>query len=218
MEKEVKFLHDAVTSPKRPFVAILGGSKVSDKIGVISNLLKVADKVIIGGGMAYTFYKAMGYEVGHSLLEADKIDLAKELMKNDKLVLGVDCVVNTAFEDTPGWVRAINEIKPEEEGLDIGPKTIELFKSYIKDANTIVWNGPLGVFEFSNYENGTKEIAKAIGNNKHCISIIGGGDSASAVKKFGLEDKFSHISTGGGASLEYLEGKELPGVDAIEDK
>jgi len=218
LEKEVHYLFEAVSNPKRPFVAILGGAKVSDKIGVIENLLKVADKVIIGGGMAYTFYKAMGYEVGKSLLEADKVELAKQLMANPKLVLGLDCVTNKAFEDTPGTVRNIDSIPSDEEGLDIGPKTIELFKSIIKDAKTVVWNGPLGVFEFNNYQKGTLEIAKAIGNNKDCVSIIGGGDSASAVSKFGLEKEFSHISTGGGASLEYLEGKALPGVDAVEDK
>ncbi|MDR2867552.1 MAG: phosphoglycerate kinase [Acholeplasmatales bacterium] len=217
MEKEVRFLHDAVANPQRPMIAILGGAKVSDKIEVIKNLLKVADKVLIGGGMAYTFYKAQGYEVGKSLLEIDKVELAKELLKNPKLVVGLDCVTNINFEDTPGVIRDVNNIKPEDQGLDIGPKTISLFKSIIKDAKTIVWNGPLGVFEFANYEKGTKEIALAIGQNQSCISIIGGGDSASAVAKFHLEAQFSHISTGGGASLEYLEGKNLPGVDAIED-
>jgi phosphoglycerate kinase len=218
MEKEVKFLHDAVSEPSRPFIAILGGAKVSDKIGVIENLLKVADKILIGGGMAYTFYKAQGHEIGLSLLEEDKVDLAKELLKNPKIVVGVDCLASKTFEDKKGKVRDVLSIAKNEEGMDIGPKTIELFKSIIQDAKTIVWNGPLGVFEFKNYEKGTKEIAKAIASNKEAISIIGGGDSASAVVKFKLAKKFTHISTGGGASLEYLEGKLLPGVEAIEDK
>jgi phosphoglycerate kinase len=217
MEKEVKFLHDAVSQPNRPFIAILGGAKVSDKIEVIKNLLKVADNVLIGGGMAYTFYKAKGLNIGQSLLEPDKVELAKELLNNPKLIVGLDCVTSPSFQDVEGTAHDIDDIPSNEQGLDIGPKTIALFKSIIKDAHTIVWNGPLGVFEFSNYEKGTKEIALAIGANKNCVSIIGGGDSASAVAKFKLEDQFSHISTGGGASLEYLEGKNLPGVDAIED-
>jgi phosphoglycerate kinase len=217
IEKEIKYLFEAVHNPKRPLIAILGGSKVSDKVEVIKNILTVADQVLIGGGMAYTFYKAKGYEVGTSLLEEDKVELAKELLKNPKIVIGLDCVVNTSFADTKGTVREVGQFQANEMGLDIGPKTIALFKSIIKNAGTVVWNGPLGVFEFANYEKGTKEIAKAIGANKKCISIIGGGDSASAVAKFGLESLFTHISTGGGASLEYLEGKKLPGVEAIDD-
>ncbi|MDR2828647.1 MAG: phosphoglycerate kinase [Acholeplasmatales bacterium] len=218
MEKEIKYLQEAINDPKRPLVAILGGAKVSDKIEVIKSLLKVADKVIIGGGMAYTFYKALGYEVGKSLLEADKVELALELMKDPKLILGDDCIVTQEFSDVKGTVRKINEIQENEMGMDIGPETIKKFSNVIKDARTIVWNGPLGVFEFSNFEAGTKEIALVIGKNKKAVSIIGGGDSASAVTKFGLEKEFTHISTGGGASLEFLEGKKLPGIEAIQEK
>ena len=218
LEKEVAFLHDAIATPKRPLVAILGGAKVSDKIGVIKALVNVADYVLIGGGMAYTFYYAKGHEIGNSLLERDKVELAKDLLKNPKVIIGLDCVCGKKFADVKGVVREVDNILQDEEGLDIGPKTIDLFSSIIAKAKTIIWNGPLGVFEFKNYEKGTKAIAKAIAANTEAVSIIGGGDSASAVTKFRMTKKFTHISTGGGASLEYLEGKLLPGVEAIKDK
>ncbi|MHC5252318.1 phosphoglycerate kinase [Listeria kieliensis] len=221
MEKEIKFIGGVVENPDRPFVAILGGAKVSDKIGVIENLLKVADKLLIGGGMAYTFMKAKGYEVGISLLEEDKVDLAKSLMEKagDKLVLPIDTVVAKEFSnDVPFHTVASNEIPADEEGLDIGEKTIELFTKELQGAKTVVWNGPMGVFEMSNFAKGTIGVCEAIANLKDATTIIGGGDSAAAAMQLGYADKFTHISTGGGASLEYLEGKELPGVSAISDK
>lgn len=221
MEKEIKFIGGVVENPDRPFVAILGGAKVSDKIGVIENLLKVADKLLIGGGMAYTFMKAKGYEVGISLLEEDKVDLAKGLMEKagDKLVLPIDTVVAKEFSnDVPFHTVASNEIPADEEGLDIGEKTIELFTKELQGAKTVVWNGPMGVFEMSNFAKGTIGVCEAIANLKDATTIIGGGDSAAAAMQLGYADKFTHISTGGGASLEYLEGKELPGVSAISDK
>ncbi|WP_439443591.1 phosphoglycerate kinase [Listeria aquatica] len=221
MEKEIKFIGGVVENPDRPFVAILGGAKVSDKIGVIENLLKVADKLLIGGGMAYTFMKAKGYEVGISLLEEDKVDLAKSLMEKagDKLVLPIDTVVAKEFSnDVPFHTVASDEIPADEEGLDIGEKTIELFTKELQGAKTVVWNGPMGVFEMSNFAKGTIGVCEAIANLKDATTIIGGGDSAAAAMQLGYADKFTHISTGGGASLEYLEGKELPGVSAISDK
>ncbi|MHC5281020.1 phosphoglycerate kinase [Listeria kieliensis] len=221
MEKEIKFIGGVVENPDRPFVAILGGAKVSDKIGVIENLLKVADKLLIGGGMAYTFMKAKGYEVGISLLEEDKVDLAKSLMEKagDKLVLPIDTVVAKEFSnDVPFHTVASNEIPADEEGLDIGEKTIELFTKELQGAKTVVWNGPMGVFEMSNFAKGTIGVCEAIANLKDATTIIGGGDSAAAAMQLGYADQFTHISTGGGASLEYLEGKELPGVSAISDK
>lgn len=222
LEKEIKFIGGTLENPERPFVAILGGAKVSDKIEVINNLLKVADTVLIGGGMAFTFYKAMGYEIGKSLLEEDKVELAKELLEkaNGKIVLGSDVTTGKAFSnDTEVNVREVDSILPDEMGLDIGPKSIKEFSEIIKNAKTVVWNGPMGVFEMSNFAKGTIGVAKAIADNKdHLTSIVGGGDSAAAVIEFGLEDGFSHISTGGGASLEYLEGKELPGIVAVKDK
>lgn len=222
LEKEIKFIGGTLENPERPFVAILGGAKVSDKIEVINNLLKVADTVLIGGGMAFTFYKAMGYEIGKSLLEEDKVELAKELLEkaNGKIVLGSDVTTGKAFSnDTEVNVREVDSILKDEMGLDIGPKSIKEFSEIIKNAKTVVWNGPMGVFEMSNFAKGTIGVAKAIADNKdHLTSIVGGGDSAAAVIEFGLEDGFSHISTGGGASLEYLEGKELPGIVAVKDK
>lgn len=222
LEKEINFIGGTLENPERPFVAILGGAKVSDKIEVIKNLLKVADKVLIGGGMAYTFFYAMGHEVGLSLLEADKVDLAKELLElgKGKIVLGTDVITAKEFNpESEKNVRSIDAIPADEMGMDIGPKTIELFKSIIKDAKTVVWNGPVGVFEFERFKNGTLEVAKAIGAIKdQATTIIGGGDSAAAVIQFGLEDAFTHISTGGGASLEYLEGKKLPGIECVKDK
>ncbi|WP_262316647.1 phosphoglycerate kinase [Lacticaseibacillus parakribbianus] len=220
MEKEIKFLGDAVENPKHPFVAILGGAKVSDKIGVISNLINKADKIIVGGGMTYTFYAAKGLTVGKSLVETDKIDLAKQIMAEagDKLVLPVDNVVATEFaNDAPHKVVEGN-IPDGYMALDIGPKAIADFKAVLADAKTVVWNGPMGVFEMPNYAKGTLEIGKALGDLTDATTIIGGGDSTAAAKQLGIAPKITHISTGGGASLEYLEGKELPGIAAITNK
>jgi phosphoglycerate kinase len=222
LEKEINFIGGTLENPSRPFVAILGGAKVSDKIEVIKNLLKVADKVLIGGGMSYTFFKALGYEVGTSLLEVDKVELAKQLLleANGKIVLGKDIITGLEFNpETKIEVRAVDQIPSNEMGLDIGPETIKLFESIIKTAKTVVWNGPVGVFEFPRFANGTLSIAKAIQSIKdQATTIIGGGDSAAAVIQFGLADGFTHISTGGGASLEYLEGKELPGILCVDEK
>lgn len=221
MDKEIKFIGGAVDEPVRPFVAILGGAKVSDKIGVIENLLKKADKILIGGGMAYTFMVAQGKEVGISLLEKDKVDLAKEILDKagDKLILPVDTVVAKEFSnDVPFHTVSSDEIPANEEGLDIGEKTIELFSKELQGAKTVIWNGPMGVFEMSNFAKGTIGVCEAIANLKDATTIIGGGDSAAAAMQLGYADKFTHISTGGGASLEYLEGKELPGVASISEK
>ncbi len=222
LEKEINFIGGALENPERPFVAILGGAKVSDKIEVIKNLLKVADKVLIGGGMAYTFFKAQGYEIGTSLLEADKIDLANELLElgKGKIVLGSDVVTAKEFNaESEKNVRAVNHIPADEMGMDIGPSTIKTFENVIKDAKTVVWNGPVGVFEFPRFAEGTKSVAKALVQIKdQATTIIGGGDSAAAVIQFGLADGFTHISTGGGASLEYLEGKLLPGIQCVDNK
>ncbi|WJP98335.1 phosphoglycerate kinase [Macrococcus bovicus] len=221
MEKEIKFIGGVVENPERPFVAILGGAKVSDKIGVIENLLKVADKVLIGGGMAYTFLKAQGKEIGQSLLEEDKIDLAKDLLARGegKIVLPVDAKVTKEFSND-GEIKelSVDEIPADEQALDIGPKTVELFEEQLKGAKTVVWNGPMGVFEMSNFAKGTIGVCEAIANLEDATTIIGGGDSAAAAMELGFADKFTHISTGGGASLEYLEGKELPGIKSISDK
>lgn len=220
MEKELKYIGDTVENPERPFVAILGGAKVSDKIGVIENLLKQADKILIGGGMAYTFMKSLGYNIGTSIVEEDKLDLAKSLLEkaNGKLILPVDLVVTKEFkEDAAYRVTTYKDIKNEEMGLDIGPKTIKLFKKELKGAKTVVWNGPLGVFEFENFAKGTEAICEILANLKGARTIIGGGDSAAAAISMGFADKFTHISTGGGASLEFLEGKELPGVTSLDD-
>ncbi|HHW79469.1 MAG TPA: phosphoglycerate kinase [Acholeplasmataceae bacterium] len=222
LEKEINFIGGALENPKRPFVAILGGAKVSDKIQVIRNLLKVADKILIGGGMAFTFYKAMGYDVGISLLEEDRVELAKELLEEaaGKIVLGSDVATAKAFDNNSEKnIRDVKNIPADEMGLDIGPKAINEFKAIIKEAKTVVWNGPMGVFEFENFKDGTLEIAKALTDIKEqATTIVGGGDSAAAVIEFGLEEGFSHISTGGGASLEYLEGKLLPGIELVSDK
>ncbi len=220
IQKEINFLGNAVNNPVRPLVAILGGSKVSSKISVIDNLLDKVDKLIIGGGMAYTFMAAMGYEVGDSLLEADYIDYAKKMMEKagDKLLLPIDTVVAQEFKnDSPSKVVGEGGIEKGWEGLDIGPKTIELFKSAIKDAKTVVWNGPMGVFEMENFAKGTNAIAQVL-SEIDATTVIGGGDSVAAVNQAGLGDKMTHISTGGGASLEFLEGKELPGIAALQDK
>ena len=219
IEKEIKFLGNAVNSPVRPLVAILGGSKVSSKISVIENLLKKVDKLIIGGGMAYTFFAAQGKTTGTSLLEPDFIDYAKKMIDEagDKLVLPIDTVVTEAFDnDAPSKVVE-GDIPDGWMGLDIGPKSIELFKSVLADAKTVVWNGPMGVFEMPNFAKGTNEIAALLAD-LDATTIIGGGDSVAAVNQAGLGDKMSHISTGGGASMEFLEGKELPGIAALTDK
>ena len=223
IEKELKFLGNALNNPQRPFVAILGGAKVSDKIGVIDSLLEKVDTLIIGGGMAYTFFKAQGYEVGNSLCELDKLDLAKSLMekakeKGVKLMLPVDTKVGKEFKpDTESKTVAWTEIPADWEGFDIGEKTIEMFSEEIRKAKTVVWNGPVGLFEFDQFAIGTNSIAKVL-SEIDATTIIGGGDSAAAVKKAGLEDKMTHISTGGGASLEFLEGKKLPGIECLLDK
>ncbi|GEL89142.1 MULTISPECIES: phosphoglycerate kinase [Pediococcus] len=220
MEKEIKFLGNAVDNPKHPFVAILGGAKVSDKIGVIDHLLDKADKVIIGGGMTYTFYAAKGLKIGNSLVEKDKIDLAKQILAKagDKIVLPTDNVVAEKFDnDVPNKVVE-GDIPDGYMALDIGPKSIKAFEDVLKDAKTVVWNGPMGVFEMSNYAKGTLEVGKFLGTLSDATTIVGGGDSTAAVKQLGVGDKLTHISTGGGASLEYLEGKTLPGIAAISDK
>lgn len=220
VEKEVKMLGAAVDTPVHPFVAIIGGAKVSDKIAVVDNLLKIADKVIIGGGMAYTFLKAQGLEVGKSLVEEDKIELAKEYLAKggNKLVLPVDHVCADAFaEDANTKVADNDSIPVDMMGLDIGPKTIALYKETLAGAKTVVWNGPMGVFEMKPFAKGTLEVCTAISELPGATTVIGGGDSAAAAIQLGFADKFSHISTGGGASLEYMEGKELPGIAVIAE-
>ena len=223
IEKEVKFLGDALENPARPFVAIMGGAKVGDKIPVIKNLLKKVDSLIIGGGMAYTFFKAQGYEIGTSILDADNIELAKELLAEAektgvKILLPVDAVCAKEFKnDTEFAVYAKENMPKDRMGMDIGPESVKLFTEAVKNAKTVVWNGPMGVFEMPNFENGTKKVAEALAESD-AVTIIGGGDSAAACEQFGLKDKMTHISTGGGASLEFLEGKVLPGVAVIEDK
>lgn len=223
IQKELDFLGSAVENPVRPFLAILGGAKVSDKLGVINNLLEKVDTLIIGGGMAYTFIKALGHEIGTSLLEEDKVAYAKEMMDKAKakgvnLLLPVDFVYADRFaEDAQPHITEGRDIPADCMGLDIGPKTRELFANAIRESKTIVWNGPMGVFEFENFANGTKAIAQAMAD-VDATTIIGGGDSAAAVNQMGFGDKMSHISTGGGASLEFLEGKELPGIVALDNK
>lgn len=223
IQKELDFLGSAVENPVRSFLAILGGAKVSDKLGVINNLLEKVDTLIIGGGMAYTFIKALGHEIGTSLLEEDKVAYAKEMMdkaeaKGVKLLLPVDVVYADRFaEDAQPHITEGRDIPANCMGLDIGPKTRELFANAVKESKTVVWNGPMGVFEFENFANGTKAIAQAMAD-VDATTIIGGGDSAAAVNQMGFGDKMSHISTGGGASLEFLEGKELPGIVALDDK
>ena len=223
IEKELRFLGDALNNPERPFVAILGGAKVSDKIGVIDSLLEKVDTLMIGGGMAYTFFKAQGYEVGNSLCEPDKCELALSLMKKAeekgvKFLLPVDTKVGKEFKpDTESKTVAWTEIPEGWEGFDIGEKTIEMFENELKTAKTVVWNGPLGLFEFDQFAIGTNAIAHALAE-LDATTIIGGGDSAAAVEKAGLADRMTHISTGGGASLEFLEGKKLPGIECLQDK
>ncbi|WP_339039761.1 MULTISPECIES: phosphoglycerate kinase [unclassified Spiroplasma] len=220
IEKELTMLNKITVNPEHPFIAVLGGAKVSDKIDVIKQLLTKADKVLVGGGMAYTFMKALNYKIGDSLLEKDKIDIAKEIIElgKGKLILPIDFVIAPEFKDIKGKITNNENIDDGYEGMDIGPKTIKLFENTLINAKTVFWNGPLGVFEMSNFVNGTKNICKTISQLKGAFTLIGGGDSAAAAVKFGYENKFSHISTGGGASLEYLEGKDLPGINAIENK
>ena len=223
IEKELTVLGNAINNPERPFMAILGGAKVSDKIGVIDSLLDKVDTLMIGGGMAYTFFKAQGYNVGNSLCEVDKVNLALEAMekakqKGVKLLLPVDTKVGKEFKpDTESKTVAWTEIPDDWEGFDIGEKTIEMFKEELKNAKTVIWNGPLGLFEFDQFAIGTNSIAKAL-SELDATTIIGGGDSGAAVEKAGLADKMTHISTGGGASLEFLEGKKLPGIECLQDK
>ncbi len=226
MQKEIEYLSKATSNPEKPYVAILGGAKVSDKIQVIKNLIDKVDAFLIGGGMANTFLKAKGYEVGKSLVEEDKIELAKEILdeaekKNVTFLLPVDCVIANKFaNDAEFEVVAVDKVKPDWMILDIGPETVKRFGEVLENAKTIVWNGPMGVFEFENFAKGTFEIAKILAEvtKKGAITIVGGGDSASAISKAGLANSVSHVSTGGGASLEFLEGKVLPGVAAIRDK
>ncbi|WP_124066009.1 phosphoglycerate kinase [Clostridium sp. E02] len=222
MEKEIKFLGQAVENPVRPFVAILGGAKVSDKINVINNLLDKVDTLIIGGGMAYTFAKAQGKEIGNSLCEEDKLDYALEMIKKAdekgvKLLLPLDNVEGKEFSNDTDR-KVVTSIDAGWSGFDIGPKSIEAFKDALKSAKTVVWNGPMGVFEFSNFAEGTLEICRSVAELSDATTVIGGGDSVNAVKRLGFADKMTHISTGGGASLEFLEGKELPGVAAADNK
>jgi len=225
MQKELDYLGKAISNPERPYVAILGGAKISGKIDVIQNLFDKVDTLIIGGGMAFTFYKAMGLEIGQSLLEAEKVDLAKEILQKAKdskvnFMLPVDCIVAPEFKnESPSEVVDIQNIPADKQGLDIGPKTVELFRNEVLKAKTVIWNGPMGVFEFDNFAKGTNAIAGALveATKNGATTIIGGGDSAAAIKKAGLEDAVSHVSTGGGASLEFLEGKILPGVEALNN-
>lgn len=220
MEKEIKFIGEAVEEPKRPMIAILGGAKVSDKIGVIENLIPKADKILIGGGMTYTFYEAKGIKIGNSLVEADKVELAKELIEKagDKLVLPIDNVCAPEFSNDVETQVIEGDIPDGLMALDIGPASVKLFADTLQGAKTVVWNGPMGVFEMSNFAKGTIGVCEAIANLEGATTIIGGGDSAAAAEQLGFADKFTHISTGGGASLELLEGKELPGLAAINDK
>jgi phosphoglycerate kinase len=220
MQKELDYLSKVISSPAHPFIAILGGSKISGKIDVIKNLLPKADKILVGGGMIFTFYKAKGYEIGSSLLEEDKIDLAKELLSKagDKLVLPVDVVAADKAENDSSFETVdANKIPAGKVGVDIGGRTVEMFKQVISGSKTIFWNGPMGIFEMSNFAKGTFEIAKALADatKNGAVTVIGGGDSAAAIAKAGLEKQVSHVSTGGGASLEFVEGKALPGVEAL---
>ncbi len=223
MEKELAYLSKAIANPEHPYAAILGGSKISGKIDVIKNLLGKADKILVGGGMIFTFYKAMGYEIGKSLLEEDKVELAKELIAEagTKLMLPVDVVCADKFENSAKFsTYKANSIPADMIGMDIGPETIKLFREELLKAKTIVWNGPMGVFEMENFAKGTFEVAAALAEatKKGAVTVIGGGDSAAAIAKAGLEKQVSHVSTGGGASLEFLEGKTLPGVEALNNK
>ena len=217
VEKELKIIGEAIKNPKRPFTVILGGSKVKDKIGVIENLVKIADNIIIGGGMAFTFLKAAGLPIGSSLLDEENIDFCKKMLENNNIILPIDVVTSTNLEKAENKRECfINDIKENEIGLDVGHGSIKLYKSFLEESNTIIWNGPVGKYEIEEYSNGTKEICEIIKNKE--ITIIGGGDTASAVINLGFEKSFTHISTGGGASLEMLEGKKLPGLEVINEK
>ena len=223
IQKELKFLGEAVANPVRPFTAILGGAKVSDKIAVIEQLLEKVDNIIIGGGMSYTFLKALGYEIGTSLVEEDRVEYAKEMMskaeaKGVKFLLPIDNAVADKFADVEPVITEGANIPEGFMGLDIGPKTIELYVNTVNESKTIVWNGPMGVFEFENFNKGTLAVAKAMADLTDATTVIGGGDSAAAVNQLGFGDKMTHVSTGGGASLEFLEGKELPGIVALDNK
>ena len=223
IEKELNFMGNALNEPERPYMAILGGKKVSDKIGVIEALLDKVDSLMIGGAMAYTFFKSMGYNVGNSICEEDKLDLAKSIMskahsKGVNFMLPIDTVCGKEFKaDTETCTVKFNEMPDGWEGFDIGPETVKIYAEELKKAKTVIWNGPLGLFEFDAFANGTNEIARVLAESD-AITVVGGGDSAAAIQKIGLSDKFSHISTGGGASLEFLEGKKLPGIEALQDK
>lgn len=224
MQKELDVLGNALANPERPFTAIIGGAKVKDKIDVIENLLEKVDHLIIGGGLAFTFVKAQGYEIGTSLLEEDKIELAKSFIaaaeaKGVKMHMPIDAVIAPKFAaDVEATVVNIDSIPADQMALDIGPKTSELYANIIKESKLVIWNGPMGVFEFDKFANGTKTVAQALADSTDTYSVVGGGDSAAAAEKFGLAEKMSHISTGGGASLEFMEGKQLPGVVALNDK
>lgn len=223
MEKEIQYLGSVMTQPLRPFVAIIGGAKISGKIDVIENLLEKVDTILIGGGMVFTFARVMGHEIGKSLFEKERVEMASSLMERSKtsrakIVFPVDAIVATEFKnDAPHRAVALNEIPADQLGMDIGPKTVELFRSHILNAKTVVWNGPMGVFEMSNFAHGTRSVAEALveATKKGTTTIVGGGDSAAAMSEFGLAEQVSHVSTGGGASLEFLEGKQLPGVEAL---
>ncbi len=218
IEKELKILGSAINNPKRPFAVILGGAKVSDKIGVIDNLSKTADYILIGGGMAFTFFKSMGYEIGKSILDEESIDFCKNILVEypEKIILPSDVFVTEEIESNSGKLTSIDNITSNQIGVDIGPETIELFKSYLDKCQTIIWNGPVGMFEYDSYEYGTKSLCNYLATSK-ATTIIGGGDSGAAINKFELKNQVTHVSTGGGASLELLEGKKLPGIEVIED-
>lgn len=224
IEKELNFLGKTLDSPERPFVAIMGGAKVKDKIPVITSLLEKVDTVIIGGGMSYTFFKARGFEIGKSICDDEGLELARDIMaaadeKNVKFLIPIDTLASFEFDnDSPSKTYDMDKIPVDRMGMDIGEKTIKLYKDELKNAKTVIWNGPMGVFEMPNFARGTEEIAKCLADLKDAKTIIGGGDSAAAVAQFGLSDKMTHISTGGGASLEFIEGKSLPGISCIEDK
>lgn len=224
IEKELNFLGKTLDSPERPFVAIMGGAKVKDKIPVITSLLEKVDTVIIGGGMSYTFFKARGFEIGKSICDDEGLELARDIMaaadeKNVKFLIPIDTLASFEFDnDSPSETYDMDKIPEDRMGMDIGEKTIKLYKDELKNAKTVIWNGPMGVFEMPNFAIGTEEIAKCLADLKDAKTIIGGGDSAAAVAQFGLSDKMTHISTGGGASLEFIEGKSLPGISCIEDK
>lgn len=224
IEKELEFLGSALNNPKRPFVAIMGGAKVKDKIPVITSLLEKVDTIIIGGGMSYTFFKARGFEIGKSICDDEGLDLARDIMaaadeKNVKFLIPVDTIASYEFDnESPSETFDMDKIPSDRMGMDIGNKTLEIYTEELKKAKTVIWNGPMGVFEMPNFSKGTRGIAECLANLKDTVTIIGGGDSAAAVKQFGLADKMTHISTGGGASLEFIEGKELPGIKCLKNR